>query len=376
MWPFRKRTNDRALFNVGDIPVASTWAGVAVTPDGALRHSAVWGAVRLLADSVSMLPVDAYRDGSRQPVEPKPPILVTPAAFTPFHDFAYQAMASLLLRGNFYGRVAARDAVLRPSQIEPLHPDRVGVHLLADQVSVEYRLDGRKIDREDLLHVRAYTLPGCPAGLSPIQYAAQSVGLGLAAEKFGAQFFGDGAIPTGVLTSDQALTPTQATEIHSRWQSGAIGEVGSRYRRPLRSTAVLGNGARYQPIAVKPEESQFIETQKLNVAAIARIFGIPAEMLGGETGNSLTYSNTERRSIDFLTFTLSPWLNRLEVALSALLPRGTYAKFNAGALLRTDLKSRYESYEIALRNRFLTVNEVRELEDREPLAATPEPEAA
>jgi HK97 family phage portal protein len=130
---------------------------------------------------------------------------------------------------------------------------------------------------------------------------------------------------------------------------------------------VLDNGAKYKPITIAPEESQFLETTKANVAAVARIYGVPPEMIAGEVGNSLTYANVEQRSLDFLTYGVTPWLVRLERAISALLPRGQFVKFNAGALLRTTTKARYEAHEIGIRAGFLTVNEARALEDLPPL---------
>ena len=214
--------------------------------------------------------------------------------------------------------------------------------------------------------------PGAILGLSPIAYAAQSVGVGLAAETFGAKFFGDGATPSGLLTTDQRLSNEQARQLSTLWNTFF------NNRRGERRVAVLGDGTKFQPVSVRPEESQFLETQRFSVAQICRLDGVPPEMIGADSGNSLTYANVEMRSIDFLTYAINPWLVRLETALTDLVPRGQYAKFNAGGLLRTDLKTRYESYEIGLRAGFLTNDEVRQLEDREPLpvaAAPPSLEA-
>jgi HK97 family phage portal protein len=361
MWPFKRQ--DRALFNVGDgWPPPATAAGVAVNTDIAQRLSAVWACVRLLADVISTMPVDAYRQGSREPIEPRPPILVTPAAGTPMHDWLAQVVRSLLLAGNAWGLVTDRTgAGLRPSRIELLDPARVGVQVDRDG-TVTYRLDGAEIDRDELWHLRAYPVAGQVRGLSPIAYAMQNIGLRLAAEQFGAQFFGDNATPSGILTTDQRLTPESAHKLSERWNI-YFGSGKPRGRR----TAVLGEGARWQAVSVQPEESQFLDTLQFNVAQVCRIYGVPPEMIAAASGDSLTYANVEQRSLDFLTYTVGPWLTRIETALSDLVARGTYVKFNSGALLCTDLKSRYESYEIALRARFLTLDEVRDLEDREPL---------
>jgi HK97 family phage portal protein len=137
---------------------------------------------------------------------------------------------------------------------------------------------------------------------------------------------------------------------------------------------VLGDGIKFKQVSVAPEESQFLETQRFTVQQICRLYGVPPEMIGSESGNSLTYANVEQRSLAFLTYCINPWLVRIETALTDLVPRGQFVKFNAGVLLRTDLKTRYESYEIGLRAGFLTVNETRALEDREPLPVTARPQ--
>jgi HK97 family phage portal protein len=356
MWnPFRKR-QDRALFNVGDAwPGPASASGVRVTPDTALRSAAVWSCVRLLADVVSELPVHVYNDDRRE-VDP-PRALVAPAAGTDLQDWLWQHMVSFLLRGNVMGVIADRVTITRPSQIELINPDRITVQATPD--GTIWRLDGQEIDRADLWHRRAYPMPGEPLGLSPIAYFANTIGLGLAAETFGARFFRDAGIPTGLLTSDTTLNPETAEQLLAIW------EVAARDRR---KTAVLGSGLKFQAISVAPEESQFLDSIKLNVQQIARIFGVPPEMIGSGSGASLTYSNIESRDLSFLKYSLQPWLGRLERALNTLVPRGQYVKFNAAALLRTDTLNRYQAHAIALENGFLTLNEVRELEDRPPLS--------
>jgi HK97 family phage portal protein len=329
-----------------------TAAGEAVTTDSAMRLSAVWACIRLLSDAVSTLPVHAYRRGERDPLPDLPPLLRSPAAGMSLPDWLYGAMVSLLVAGNCYGRVVARSgAGLLPAQVELLHPDRVGVSVNGDGM-VTYRLNGTELDPADVWHVRAYVFPGSVVGLSPIQPARQAVGLGLAAERFGGRWFGDGATPQGVLTSDQRINTEQAEALRDRWDARHKGR---------RRIAVLGDGAKFQPITVPPEESQFLETTKANVATIARFYGVPPEMVAGETAGHMAYTSPELRSLDLLTYAVRPWLVRLENAISALLPRRLTVKFNADAIVRVDLKTRYEAHEIGLRAGFLTLAEVREL---------------
>jgi HK97 family phage portal protein len=208
-------------------------------------------------------------------------------------------------------------------------------------------------------HVRAFTAPGQVVGLSPIGHARQAIGLGLAAERYAARFLGDSAVPSGIITTDQRIDAQRAATIKERWNARHQGR---------RDIAVLGEGARFQAITISPEEAQFLETTRANIATIARYFGVQPELIGGESGGSLTYANVEQRALDFLTFGLRPWLVRLEVALSALLSSTTTVKFNAAALVRTDLLTRYQAHESAIRAGWKLRSEVRELEDLPPIA--------
>jgi HK97 family phage portal protein len=352
-WPWTR--HDRALWNVGDMPAASTYAGMPVNPTTALQHSAVWACVDLIASAISTLPLYAYRRGERDPLPDLPPILRQPSATMNLPDWLYAALQSLLLRGNAYGQIVDRaGAGLLPSQVELLAPDRVQV--TAEQGGLVIRVDGQEVDPASIWHVKAYTSAGSVVGLSPIAYAKQAVALGLAAEKFGAEFFGESAIPTGLLSTPNRVSQ----ELADKWR--AVWNV----RR--RGIAVLGEGASFQPITIPPEESQFLETTKANTATVARYFRVQPELIGGESGGSLTYANVEQRALDFLQFGLAPWLVRMETAISALLSSTTTVKFNAGALVRTDLLTRYQAHESAIRAGWKLRSEVRDLEDLPPVA--------
>jgi HK97 family phage portal protein len=359
MWPFRRKRQDRSLWQIGDAyPGPTTSSGVRVNADTALRSAAVWSCVRLLADVVSELPVHVYTDARRE-VDP-PRALITPAAGTDLPDWLWQHMVSYLLRGNVMGVIADRVGPTRPAQIELVNPDRVTVQVTPD--GTVWRLDGQEVDRADLWHKRAYPLPGEPLGLSPIACFANTVGLGLAVEAYGAAFFRDANTPSGVLTTEQNLTTAQAQEIHAQWKLSRSGK---------RDTAVLGGNTKFQPISIAPEESQFIDSMRLNTQQIARIFGIPPEMIGSDSGAAMTYANIESRDLSFLKYSLQPWLGRLERAMDTLVPRNQYVKFNVDSLLRADTLSRYQAHQIALTAGFLTLPEVRDLEDRPPLTTGP-----
>jgi HK97 family phage portal protein len=354
-WPWQR--HDRDLFQIGSIVPTSTYAAVPVNPTTAMQHSAVWACVNLIAGSISTLPLAAYRDGDPNPLPTLPPILRTPSAGWTLPDFTYAALQSLLLRGNCYGLIVDRaGAGLLPSQVELLANERVQVEANS---RIIWRVDGQEVDPASVWHVKAFTAPGQVLGLSPIQHARQAIGLGLGAEKWAAKFFGESAIPSGVLTTDQDIRDDRAANLKARWKAGHQGN---------RDIAVLGNGARFQAITIAPEEAQFLETTQANIRTIARYFGVQPELIGADSGGSLTYANVEQRAIDFLQFCLRPWLVRVETALSALLSSTTTVKFNAAALVRTDLLTRYQAHESAIRAGWKLRSEVRELEDLPPIA--------
>jgi HK97 family phage portal protein len=336
-----------------------TASGEPVTIESALRLSTVWGCVRLLADSVSTLPLHVYRGDDRDPI-PTPRLLQRPSAdFPELADWLWAVMASLLLRGNAWGLVTdRRGAGLLPSQVDLVHPDRVAITTNGDGLRV-IRIGGVEQNPADVFHVKAFPWPGQLEGLSPIAYAREGIGLGLAAERYGAKFFGDSAIPSGVLTSDQHIKSADADTLKERWKARHKGR---------RDIAVLGDGAKFQPITIAPEESQFIQTQKFSVSTICRIYGIPPEMVAGETAGHEAYTSPEMRGTDFLTFTLRPWLLRIERAVSGLLPSTQTAKFNAGGMVRATLLDRYTAHKLGIEAGWLLPSEVRELEDRPPIA--------
>jgi HK97 family phage portal protein len=354
-WPWQQR-HDRDLFQIGSIVPASTYAAVPVNPTTAMQHSAVWACVNLIAGSISTLPLAAYRRGGRDPLPDLPPPLRQPSADWSLPEFLYALLQSLLLRGNAYGLVVDRaGAGLLPARVELLAPERVQVEANGRLI---YRIDGQEVDRSSIWHVKAFTAPGQVLGLSPIGHARQAIGLGLSAERFASRMFAQG-MPAGVLSTDQDLKEGRAEQIKAQWRA--------RYQEGNREIAVLGSGARFQAVSISPEEAQFLETTQANVRTICRYFGVNPELVGADSGNSLTYANVEQRALDFLTFGLRPWLVRLETALSALLSSTTTVKFNAAALVRTDLLTRYQAHESAIRAGWKLRSEVRELEDLPPI---------
>jgi HK97 family phage portal protein len=322
----------------------------------ALRLAPVYAATRLLSDSVASMPLKSYLDkGARRSI-PLPPVFTRPAAVGTRYDWLHRCMTSLTLRGNAYGLVVSHDVNGWPDQVEWLHPDDVHVQDNFAAVPVWF-YKGRRLDPGQMFHIPAYTLPGQILGLSPIAHFATTMDTALLAEQFGRDWFANGSTPAAVLETEKVVDKDAASILKSRFKEAAAG----------RDVVALGMGVKYRPISVPANESQFLETIKASANQIAAIYGVPPEKVGGETGGSLTYATVEQNSIDLLTWTLRPWLARLEEALSKLRPPAEDVQFNADAMLRTDTLTRYQTYRIARVIGLNSVDELRELEDLEPL---------
>jgi HK97 family phage portal protein len=343
--------------------LGSTFARVDLSQaEASLQKVAVWASVSLLAGTAGMLPIDIFAGDGAGKAEQRMPSWMLDLGGDGYglEDWIWQYMASSLLRGNVYGLVGERDQRRgTPTQIVLQHPDMVQGWRDMKDGRVHWRAAGQEVPTSDMWHKRVYPIPGRLQGLSPVAYQALTIGTGIAAMRFGAAWFEEGAHPTGVLTSEANLTQGDAQTAKSRFMAALQGK-----REPV----TLGKGWTYQPIQIAPNESQFLETNNMTSAECCRIFGPGiAEILGYETGGSLTYQNIEQRNLQLLIYALDPWLTRLERALSSLLPRPQQVKFNRGALLRTDLLTRYRAHAMAIKARFVAQDEARELEDRPPL---------
>lgn len=343
--------------------VAGQTFDVPVTTATAPQVVAFGAAVNLLASVVSMLPVKAFTgSGATQREAPAPALLADPGGRGyGLGDWLIELVTQAATTGNAVGVVTARDGLLLPTVVE-LQPwpavscfrDRDGRHV--------WRVTGREIkDPRDVFHLRRHPVPGETMGMSPVAQFATTLGVALSTERFGAQWFGDGAHPSAVLETDQAITQDVAEKLKTRFMARSRGS-----REPV----VLGAGTKFRPIQVSPEESQFLATQQFTAAQVCRIIGPGvAEILGYPTGGSLTYSTREQAAIDLLTYTLDPWLVLIERALSGLIGGRRWVRFERGALLRTDLKSRFEAHRLSLgpMEPWATANEIRDLEDRPPV---------
>lgn len=335
-------------------------SGEAVNEQTSLQVVAFYACVRKLADIVASLPWDAGRKQGRifKPMENPPRLLSEPDPELTEFDWKHQVMVSLAMRGNAYGLITERDRLEHPQTIRMLHPDYVRVERDRDSVRIRSWVGNDEVPYYDLFHVRGFTLPGHVVGLSPLQAAAHSIGLGLAAQRFGANWFRDGAAPSGQLVTDQDLDPDKVKQVQRQW----VMTHGGR-----RLPAVLTGGFKWEPISITPEESQFLETRKFTVSEMAMLVGLPPHMIGHVEKSTSWGTGIEQQSIGFVTYDLRSWLSRIEAAMTKLLPRGQRVRFNVDGLLRGDIKSRYEAHRIAIEAGFKNPDEVRELEDLEPI---------
>jgi HK97 family phage portal protein len=346
---------------VPPFPGMPLMSGAANTNESAMRIGAVWACVRLLAESVSMMPLQAFNmspTGQRVPLSAPPQLLIRPDPMLTLADWVYQVMASLLLNGNCYGRVFSRDGFAYPTGIRILNPETVQMKPDPQTGVWEYWVNGkREANQADIWHIPAFLMPGSPLGLSPIKYAAVTTATLSAVEAFAHGFFRDGAHPSSILSTEQSVTQEQARIVKDRVLAAVNG----------REPAVVGNGVKWNQIQVSPEESQFLETQKFGIAQIARIYGVPPEMVGGHAENGMTYANVTQRSMDFLTYSVQGWLNRIESAMEPLLPGAKHVRFDTSVLVRLDAVSKWEANRLRLDSAAASINEVKAEEGEQPV---------
>lgn len=343
--------------------------GVAVDEQSSMQLLTVYGSVRLITDSIATLPLDVFRrTGEDAKVEvAKPTWLQQPTTNLDFTSWVSQVLSSLLLHGNAYV-VVLRNEVGTIVELLPLDPSKVRV--TRDRGRLSWMVNGQRIDAE-MLHLKGLMLPGSDVGLSPVEYARQSIGLGLAAVKFGTGYFENEGNMPGVI------------EMPGSAQSETLKGIANQWRQRRREggrglPGVLQEGATWKPTGVTNEQAQFLATRKFTAAEIAgQMFMVdPSELGIGIEGSSLTYANLEQRNTRFVRVTLLPWIVRLEKALSDLLAQPRYVKFNINALMRGDLSSRYAAYATGIGAGFLEPNEARDWEDLPPLDTPDVPEVA
>lgn len=378
MWNPFKREEKRAIldwpgWDRGDdfIPAASVERALSLVP--------VFGAARLLADTVASLTPVLYRmDGDVKKKLPTPSLFANPSIHGTLYDWLFRGTTSMALQGDAIGYITQRDFYGLPTMIEWLHPEQVTVQdgTLAGQGSYMNPIwwwNGRRMNPNDIVHIPWFCTPYKVRGLSPIGAYRATVNVGLGAQEFSQEWFNHGGVPPGTFKNSQQKVSKDEAELLTARITKRL-----RTRQPL----VFGNDWEYTPIAIKPNEAQFIETARLTATHVAVIYGIPPEKIGGTTGSTLTYATVESNTLDYLIFSARPWLVRWEQALNRLFPRGQFVKFETKEMLRTDAKTRAEVDAISLANApYKRTDEVRADRDLPPdsklmeLQANPAPAA-
>jgi HK97 family phage portal protein len=348
-----------------------TQAGVNVNPDTAMRASAVYSAIRVLAEGVAQLPLVVYRrraDGGRERANQHwlfELLHDRPNQWQTSFEWREMLMGHVALRGNHYSWKNLVDRGRQVRELVPLHPDRMEVEQL-DDFSLRYHYttpDGRSrtFGQDEILHIRGLSDNGV-VGMNPIAYQRESIGHYLAAERHGASFFGNGAFPGAAFKHPGQLSP-QAHENLKRDLQEDYG--GGNSGKPI----LLEEGMDWQQLSVSNEDSQFLETYKHKRTEIAAIFRVPPHMIGDL--ERATFSNIEQQSLDFVVYTLMPWLRRIEQAiLRDLVPdnqrASLYAEHLVEGLLRGDMAARKDFYASAINWGWMSPNEVREKENMNP----------
>lgn len=341
-----------------------TRAGVTINQDNSLRIATLYACVRLLSDTVSTLSADTYRrvNGVRVPFRPRPLWLDSPDPdlANTRDDFVSQIMVSLLLDGNAFIHIVrnAGDIVA----LVVIDPMRVNVRRNPEH-QVEYALKDTNVvfAREDVLHITEMRKPGALRGISRIDQLKEALGLTAALDDFAARFFGQGSTTSGIIEVPGSLTREQAKDLIDAFEEGHRGL--SQAHRP----GVLFGGAAFKKTGVDPNEAQMIESRRAQVEEVAKAFRVPLHMLSTAIPGAMSYASVEQNAIQFATYTIRPYVAKIENALTTLLPSGVFVKFNMDSILRGDIQTRFSAYSTGTQAGFLSVNDIRRLEDLSPV---------
>ena len=358
-----RRSEQRALptsidpYQITARPYYPNYTGEIVTELTALAHSAVISAVTILADSIAAMPLELTRTrGGRIEKLPTPSVLQRPNDRQNMFEFVHQTMATLALHGNAYIYAPQGNNGL-PLEMRNIHPKAINRIAVSDTGEMIYEMGKQEYSSKDIRAIHWLILPNQLRGVSPIDTMRNTVGMGLAMDRFLAQFYGEGATPSSVLETDGALTPDQARQIRDSWE-----ESHYKHRKP----AVLQGGLKWRSITTSAADMQMLEHKESIIRDIARVYRIPLHLIIGTGGDSQTYQNLEAVGSAFYQYTLLGWVRRLETAFSEMLPINQQVRFNASEFLRADLMTRVKAQQLQILSGTMTPNEAREIENREP----------
>lgn len=353
-------------------------SGKSVTERSAMQMTAVYACVRILSEAIAGLPLHLYRytdfGGKEKAVDHPLYLLMHDEPNPEMSSFVFREtlMTHLLLWGNAYSQII-RNGKGEIVALYPLMPNKMTVDRdeIGHIVYKYYRGDDEAIKSEetvvltpyDVLHIPGLGFDGL-VGYSPIAMSKNAIGMAIACEEFGAKFFSNGAAPGGVLEHPGTIKDPQ--RLKESWQQSFGGSRNSH------KIAVLEEGMKFTPISISPNEAQFLETRKFQINEIARIFRVPPHMVGDLEKSS--FSNIEQQSLEFVKYTLDPWVIRWEQSMyRALLSHDEkskyFFKFNVDGLLRGDYQSRMNGYAVGRQNGWMSANDIRELENLDRISA-------
>lgn len=354
-------------------------AGKAVNERTAMQMTAVYACVRILSEAIAGLPLHLYKyreDGGKEKA-------IDHSLYCLLHDepnpemssfvFRETLMTHLLLWGNAYAQII-RNGHGEVIALYPLMPNKMSVNRdSSGTLYYEYTRQTEdaptikgttvKLKPSEVLHIPGLGFDGL-VGYSPIAMAKNAIGLAIATEEYGSKFFANGATPGGILEHPGVVKDPE--RVRNSWNS-AFGGSGNANK-----VAVLEEGMKYTPISISPEQAQFLETRKFQIDEIARIFRVPPHMVGDLEKSS--FSNIEQQSLEFVKYTLDPWVTRWEQSIYRTLlspneKKDFFVKFNVEGLLRGDYVSRMNGYATARQNGWMSANDIRELENMDRIPA-------
>lgn len=343
-------------------------SGMAVGPDSAMQSATVYSCVRVISEDVGSIPLHLYRrlpNGGRERATDHPLYSILnlePNAWQTAAEWREMLQGHVELRGNAYAKITryGAGAFREVRELVPLHPARMQVSQ-DDRWRVTYKYEGKEIPASDILHIHGLSSDGV-RGVAPVTLLRESIGLEMAAERHGALQFGNGARPGGVLEHPQTMSEEAAKRLKKQVMEASSGDNQHKL-------VLLEEGMKWHQVGLSNEDSQFIETRKLSRSVIAGAFRIPPHLIGDL--ERATFTNIEHQGIEYVTRTLMGrlvrWQQRLNKALlNPVERREFYFEFDPNALLRGDVKARFDAYNQGIQSGWLSRNEVREMENRNP----------
>lgn len=355
----------QSIWGAGDSLSMTTASGTTIDETTAMQINAFYACVLLISDTISTLPMDAFirRDGIRVPFRPRPEWVMRPDFEISRAEHFQQVLVSLLLDGNAFVRIFRdnRGDIVNLVVLDPLKVE-VTRDPITRELAYRYELDRENlIAREDIMHLTEIRKPGEARGLSRVTQLKENLGLSSALQEFAARFFGAGANLGGYIEHPAQLTREQSKDLADSFRGSHKGLKKSH------KVGVLSGGAKFIKTTAAPDEAQMLESRKLAIEEIARIFRVPPHMIGITTPGAMSYASVEQNNINFVTHTLRPYITKIEEHYSRLLPVEAFLRINVDGLLRGDFATRMQGYSIGSQAGFLSINDIRRFEDMTPV---------